>query len=69
VVVSDEVRAGVVSLPHGHGHGDLHAQLGVAAERAGVNSNDLSDEAEIDSLSGNAVLSGIPVRVEAIAAA
>jgi hypothetical protein len=29
--------------------------------------NDLTDPAEIDSLSGNAVLSGVPVSIEALA--
>jgi hypothetical protein len=36
----------------------------VAAENAGVNSNILTDELEVDPLSGNAVLSGIPVEVQ-----
>ena len=36
----------------------------VAAEHAGASINDLTDPAEIDPLSGNAVLSGVPVRVE-----
>jgi 4-hydroxy-3-methylbut-2-enyl diphosphate reductase IspH len=43
--------------------------LSVAARHAGVNSNVLADEAEIDPLSGNAVLNGIPVSVVAAAAA
>jgi hypothetical protein len=35
----------------------------VAAAHAGVNSNVLADEAEVEPLSGNAILSGIPVEV------
>jgi hypothetical protein len=35
----------------------------VAAEHAGVNSNLLSDAGQLDPLSGNAVLNGIPVSV------
>ncbi len=35
----------------------------VAAEHAGVNSNVLADETMIEPLSGNAILSGIPVEV------
>jgi hypothetical protein len=53
----------VVSLPHGHGHDAAGAQLGVAAQRPGVNSNLLSDETRLDALSGNAVLNGIPVEI------
>jgi anaerobic selenocysteine-containing dehydrogenase len=63
VVVSDEVMPGVVSLPHGFGHGAPGVQLRVAARHAGVCSNDLTDEEGLDALSGNAVLNGIPVAV------
>jgi len=38
-------------------------RLGVAREVAGVNSNLLTDEEQMDPLSGNAVLNGIPVTV------
>ena len=63
VVVTDEVRAGVVSLPHGWGHGVPGTRGRVAAEHAGVNSNLLSDAGVIDPLSGNSVLNAIPVTV------
>ena len=66
VEVTDEVMRGVVSLPHGWGHDRRGAQLSVAERHAGVNSNTLTDDGAIDPLSGNAVLNGIPVRVEAI---
>jgi len=36
----------------------------VASQHAGASVNDLTDPAEIDPLSGNAVLNGVPVRVE-----
>ena len=61
--VSDEVMPGVVSLPHGFGHGVAGTRLQVAARRPGSNSNRLADEQLIDGLSGNAVLCGIPVEV------
>jgi anaerobic selenocysteine-containing dehydrogenase len=64
VEVTDEIMAGVVSLPHGWGHGMPGSRHAVAAEYAGVNSNVLTDEDAVDPLSGNAVLSGIPVQVE-----
>ena len=63
VEVTDAVMAGVVSLPHGWGHDRPGTRLSVAATRPGVNSNRLTDEAEIDPLSGNAVLNAIPVTV------
>ena len=63
VEVTDAIRAGVVSIPHGWGHDAPGVQLGVAREHAGVNSNVLSDASLIDPLSGNAVLNGIPVEV------
>jgi anaerobic selenocysteine-containing dehydrogenase len=63
LVVTDEVMPGVVSLPHGYGHGARGARMKVASERAGVNSNRLTDEHGLDALSGNAILNGIPVQV------
>ena len=62
--LTEDVMQGVVSLPHGYGHRAPGIQLRVATEHAGVSINDLTDPAEIDPLSGTAVLSGIPVRVE-----
>jgi anaerobic selenocysteine-containing dehydrogenase len=66
VVVTDEVRPGVVSLPHGWGHDRPDTRLRVAAERAGVNSNVLADHEAMDPLSGTSVLNGIPVTVAAL---
>jgi anaerobic selenocysteine-containing dehydrogenase len=63
VELSDTLRRGVVSLPHGWGHDRPGAALGVAARRAGVNANQLTDPLPLDPLSGNAVLNGIPVEV------
>ncbi len=62
--VSDDVMPGVVSLPHGFGHGRSGVRLSVAREKPGVSINDLTDGAAIDPLSGNAVLNGVPVEVE-----
>jgi len=63
VEITDAIRPGVVSLPHGWGHDLPGSQLDVARAHAGVNSNILTDEDQIDPLSGNAVLNGIPVTV------
>jgi anaerobic selenocysteine-containing dehydrogenase len=62
VTVTGDVRAGVVSLPHGWGH-TTHGGA-VARAHAGVNSNLLTDEHPMDPLSGNAVLNAIPVTVQ-----
>lgn len=61
--VTDAIRAGVVSLPHGWGHDRPDTRIGIARAHAGVNSNLLTDEVPIDPLSGTAVLNGIPVTV------
>jgi anaerobic selenocysteine-containing dehydrogenase len=62
--VTDAIRTGVVSIPHGWGHDLDGVQLDVARAHAGVNSNLLADETLFDPISGNAVLNGIPVTVE-----
>lgn len=63
VEVSDALMPGVISVPHGWGHADPEARLGVAAERPGVNVNRVSDAAAVDVPSGNAAFNGLPVRV------
>ena len=64
VEITDSVRPGVVSLPHGWGHGVAGTRMSVAAGKAGVNSNILTDESIIDPISGNAVLNAIPVTLQ-----
>ncbi len=66
VEITKDVMRGVASLPHGWGHGAAGTRLRVASENAGVSSNDLTDENEVDPRSGNAVLNGIPIQVEAV---
>jgi anaerobic selenocysteine-containing dehydrogenase len=65
--ISDEMMPGVVSLPHGWGHGRKGAKLAVAEAHPGVSINDLTDDQAIDALSGNASFSGVSVEVEAVA--
>ncbi|MEA2377286.1 MAG: hypothetical protein QOD13_1193 [Thermoleophilaceae bacterium] len=65
VELTDGIMPGVVSIPHGWGHDAPGVKMGVASRHAGVNSNVLSDESQVDPLSGNAVLNGIPVEVRA----
>ena len=64
VEVTDGIRPGVVSLPHGWGHSLPGTRGSVAAARPGVNTNLLTDPLAVDPLSGTSVLNGIPVNVE-----
>lgn len=66
--VTDGLRPGVVSLPHGFGHDLDGIGQRVASRRPGANSNVLTDAAERDVPSGTAVLNGIPVEVAAVSA-
>ena len=63
VAITADILPGVVSVPHGWGHDVDGVQMGVAQAKAGVNSNILSDDKALDPLSGNAVLSAIPVTI------
>jgi anaerobic selenocysteine-containing dehydrogenase len=63
VAVTEAIRQGVVSLPHGWGHDLPGADLDVAARHAGVNVNVLTDDERVDALTGTAVLNGVPVEL------
>jgi anaerobic selenocysteine-containing dehydrogenase len=67
VEVTDRVRPGVVSLPHGWGHDVDGVGLQVARAAGGVNTNVLTPP-EVDPLSGTTVLNGIPVTVAPVPA-
>ena len=64
VEITDTIMRGTVSAPHGWGHDTEGAQLSIARDHAGVNSNLLTDEMCLDVPSGTAVLCGIPVTIE-----
>ena len=64
VELSASMMKGVVSLPHGYGHGRAGVKLEVAAAHAGQSVNDLTDELAVDAVSGNAAFSGVRVEVE-----
>jgi hypothetical protein len=55
---------GVVSIPHGFGHGRAGVRLDFDERALGVSANDLTDESVVDALVGTAVLNGVPVRLE-----
>lgn len=63
VELTDGMRRGVVSLPHGWGHDRGGTGQQLAARRPGVNVNQLNDGTHLDPLSGTAVLNGIPVDI------
>jgi len=63
--VTEAVMPGVVSLPHGWGHGRAGIQLRVASAHAGVSLNDLTDDRAVDPLLGTAAFSATPVHVTA----
>ena len=65
VAASEDMMAGVVSLPHGWGHARPGVQMAIASEQPGASANDLTDEQQLDALSGNAALNGVPVQVDA----
>jgi anaerobic selenocysteine-containing dehydrogenase len=65
VEVTDTVMAGVVSMPHGWGHDLDGTRLAVARRRPGVNINRLASNDDVDPLSGNPFLNGVPVEVAA----
>lgn len=61
--ITDEIMPNVVSIPHGYGHARKGVQLDIATQHSGVSINDLTDDSMIDELTGNAVFSGVPVKV------
>lgn len=63
--ISDKIMRGVVSIPHGYGHGRKGVRLDTAKNHAGVSLNDLTDERVLDELTGNAAFSNVKVRLEA----
>ncbi len=58
--VTDEMMAGVVSLPHGWGHGVDGTRLDVANAHPGANTNMLNPAVLIDVPSNTQVVNGVP---------
>ncbi|KAA0100060.1 molybdopterin dinucleotide-binding protein [Mycolicibacterium sp. P1-18] len=63
VRVSAEMMPGVVSLPHGWGHGRSGTMLAVANAHPGVNANVLNPVDALDVPSSTHVVNGVPCRV------
>lgn len=68
VEVSDELRPGVVSLPHGWGHVKPDTRQRVANAHPGVNANFIIDPMGLDVPSATTILNGVPVTVEPVGA-
>jgi len=66
VELTADVLPGVVSIPHGFGHGRDGVGWLTAAAHAGASCNDLTDETMLDAVSGNAAVNGVPVTVAAV---
>ncbi|MBI4510834.1 MAG: molybdopterin-dependent oxidoreductase [Deltaproteobacteria bacterium] len=67
VELTETLMPGVVSLPHGWGHGQAGTRLQVAAKNPGVSINDLTDDRRLDEDCGNAAVNGVAVSVRALA--
>lgn len=63
VEITDAIKPGVVSMPHGWGHGKPGTRMTVANGSPGANTNVLSPPTFVDQPSGNGVLNGIPVTI------
>ena len=63
---SEDMRPGVVSIPHGWGHDVKDVGWSTAAATPGVNVNLLTEAGLVDGLSGNAALNATWVRVEPV---
>jgi anaerobic selenocysteine-containing dehydrogenase len=66
VEVTDEIREGAVSLPHGYGHGRSGTRLRVANGHPGIAANDVTDETLLDELSGTTRMNGVPVTIHPV---
>ena len=61
--ITDTICPGVISIPHGWGHGRQGVRLGVAATVPGVSVNDITDEMAADKVSGTAAFNAVPVSI------
>jgi anaerobic selenocysteine-containing dehydrogenase len=64
LALSEEMMPGVVSIPHGWGHDREGVLLQTAVQHPGTSINDLTDDQQVDDLTGNAAFCGVPVWLE-----
>ncbi|MDD5224762.1 MAG: molybdopterin-dependent oxidoreductase [bacterium] len=65
VKVTDEIMPGVVSIPHGY-HDSQPEECNFPGKVPGANANILTDENDLETFAGMALLNGVHVRVEKI---
>jgi len=63
--VTNNIMSGVVSIPHGFGHGKKGTRLSVASDghHAGVSVNNITDHNRLDKVTNNAAFSGQKITV------
>ncbi|MFT5482104.1 MAG: anaerobic selenocysteine-containing dehydrogenase [Halieaceae bacterium] len=66
VLITEEVMPGVVCMPHLWGHNRKNTRQRVANANPGVSMNDITDVTGMDQLTGNAIVNGVPVKVEPV---
>lgn len=66
VEITDAIREGVVSIPHGWGHDRPGTKMSIARANAGANVNILTPSWSVDPLSGTTQLTGIDVTVRPV---
>jgi len=66
--ITDDVRPGVVSLPHGYGHKGLGKWQKVATSHAGVSYNDWVGDDRVESVVAQSIMTGVAVELERVAA-
>ena len=66
VTPTEDIMPGVVSLPHGYGHGAAKETMKIAGATPGPNVNALTDDLLVEPVLGTAILNGVPVTVEAL---
>jgi len=64
VELTEDIRPGVICIPHGWGHNRSGTRLQTANRYPGANVNALTDERVVDEMTGNAVFNGVPVWIE-----
>jgi anaerobic selenocysteine-containing dehydrogenase len=66
VKITDAVMAGVVCMPPLWGHNRPGTRRAVANAHPGASMNDITNQEVMDELTGNAVVHGVPVKVEPV---
>jgi len=64
--VTTDIRPGVVSMPHGWGRKLFHPETQTEVELQGVSDNLLTDDAELDTLTGMPIYNSIPCSVRRV---